>query len=410
MPVASVASMPLDADEPPGDALPRAHGVLAAQEGGMNSVESFEFLRPRWPALASVAGFAERYVHLEPESRLTKLRILLEQVVEHVYSHHRLPKPWQSQLYHLLGHHPFKEVVPPLIIQTMHAIRMAGNKGAHGGEPDRGALSGRAPPRPSTSPAGSAVTCTRRSRRPRCRPSPTSKPGALEESKAELKREKKDGRSSEQPPPRRDSRNCSEENERLRKAEHEARSAGPELDAALAQTSAAIRPPSSTPWASTRPPPAAASSTSCCATPAGTSPTPRACGSRSPSPISPRPPARGFADYVLLGDDGVPLAVVEAKKASVGAGTPAASRPGATPTASNAAHGRRPVIYYANGYGLRCGTTPTASPPRKVYGYHSKESLVYMTRPAAARMPARQIVPGQAHRQPRLSAARRSSG
>lgn len=45
---------------------------------------NFEFLRAKWPPLASLAGFAEHYCHPDPESSLIKLRLLIEQVVEHI--------------------------------------------------------------------------------------------------------------------------------------------------------------------------------------------------------------------------------------------------------------------------------------------------------------------------------------
>ena len=57
----------------------------------------------------------------------------------------------------------------------------------------------------------------------------------------------------------------------------------------------------------------------------------------------------GYADYVLWGDDGKPLAVVEAKKTTV---DPAVGRQQAKLYADclEAMHGQRPVIYYTNGY------------------------------------------------------------
>ena len=57
----------------------------------------------------------------------------------------------------------------------------------------------------------------------------------------------------------------------------------------------------------------------------------------------------GYADYVLWGDDGKPLAVVEAKKTTV---DPAVGRQQAKLYADclEAMHGQRPVIFYTNGY------------------------------------------------------------
>ena len=57
----------------------------------------------------------------------------------------------------------------------------------------------------------------------------------------------------------------------------------------------------------------------------------------------------GYADYVLWGDDGKPLAVVEAKRTTA---EPAKGRQQAKLYADclEAMHGQRPIIYYTNGY------------------------------------------------------------
>ena len=63
----------------------------------------------------------------------------------------------------------------------------------------------------------------------------------------------------------------------------------------------------------------------------------------------PNPSGLGYADYVLWGDDGKPLAVVEAKKTTV---DPAVGRQQAKLYADclEAMHGQRPIIFYTNGY------------------------------------------------------------
>ena len=57
----------------------------------------------------------------------------------------------------------------------------------------------------------------------------------------------------------------------------------------------------------------------------------------------------GFADYVLFGADGLPLAVIEAKKTTV---SPIKGKHQAELYADclEKQYGRRPVIYYTNGY------------------------------------------------------------
>ena len=81
----------------------------------------------------------------------------------------------------------------------------------------------------------------------------------------------------------------------------------------------------------------------------------------------------GYADYVLWGDDGRPLAVVEAKKTTV---DPAVGRQQAKLYADclEAMHGQRPIIYYTNGYETHLWDDQ-AYAPRAVAGFHKKDEL-----------------------------------
>lgn len=81
----------------------------------------------------------------------------------------------------------------------------------------------------------------------------------------------------------------------------------------------------------------------------------------------------GFADYVLWGDDGKPLAVVEAKKSTL---DPAMGQQQAKLYADclEKMHGQRPVIFYTNGYETHLWDDLNY-PPRKVAGFYKKEEL-----------------------------------
>ena len=93
----------------------------------------------------------------------------------------------------------------------------------------------------------------------------------------------------------------------------------------------------------------------------------------------------GYADFVLWGDDGKPLAVVEAKKTTV---APEVGQQQGKLYADclEQMHGQRPVIYYTNGY-----TTwmwdDTAYPPRKVAGFYKKQELASLIHRRKARQP-----------------------
>ena len=81
----------------------------------------------------------------------------------------------------------------------------------------------------------------------------------------------------------------------------------------------------------------------------------------------------GYADYVLWGDDGKPLAVVEAKKTTVDA---AEGRQQAKLYADclEAMHGQRPIIFYTNGYETHLWDDQ-AYAPRAVAGFYKKDEL-----------------------------------
>jgi type I restriction enzyme R subunit len=82
---------------------------------------------------------------------------------------------------------------------------------------------------------------------------------------------------------------------------------------------------------------------------------------------------KGYVDYVLWGDDGLPLAVVEAKKTSV---SPGRGQQQAKLYADclERRFGRRPVIFYSNGYEHWLWDDATY-PPREVQGFYTKDQL-----------------------------------
>lgn len=87
------------------------------------------------------------------------------------------------------------------------------------------------------------------------------------------------------------------------------------------------------------------------------------------------PTGNGFVDYVLFGDDGKPLALVEAKKSIVN------EEQGRVQAclyadALEKQYGLRPVIYYTNGYSIKI--IDGLYPARQVFGFHKKDELEYL--------------------------------
>ena len=82
---------------------------------------------------------------------------------------------------------------------------------------------------------------------------------------------------------------------------------------------------------------------------------------------------KGYADYVLFGDDGKPLALIEAKRTSV---DPVVGKHQAElyADALERRYGVKPVIYYTNGYEINV-IDGLGYPPRKLASFHSKGDL-----------------------------------
>lgn len=93
---------------------------------------NFEPLRARHPELANMGGFAEAYAHADPESALVKLRSFNERLVDHIYTHLRLPKAPQSQFIDLLNNASFTMVADRMVLDKLHLLRKLGNRAAHG--------------------------------------------------------------------------------------------------------------------------------------------------------------------------------------------------------------------------------------------------------------------------------------
>jgi type I restriction enzyme, R subunit len=97
---------------------------------------------------------------------------------------------------------------------------------------------------------------------------------------------------------------------------------------------------------------------------------------------------KGYVDYVLWGDDGLPLGLVEAKR------TKKDARVGQRQAELYAdclekRFGRRPIIFYSNGY-EHWLWDDTAYPPRAVQGFYKKDELELLVQRRSTRKPLAQ--------------------
>jgi len=101
----------------------------------MTSV-NFEFLRPGNEVLANLAGLAEAVLHIDPGSALTRLRSFAEELTKAVYKEELLPRLPQSSFYDLVKNPVFADCVSKSLIYQINFLRIQGNDSAHGGEGD----------------------------------------------------------------------------------------------------------------------------------------------------------------------------------------------------------------------------------------------------------------------------------
>lgn len=95
-------------------------------------------------------------------------------------------------------------------------------------------------------------------------------------------------------------------------------------------------------------------------------------------PKSTNPSGIGYVDYVLWGDDGKPLAIVEAK-ASIHDSTKGKHQAFLYAECLEQMTGQRPIIFYSNGFETNLWDD-NFYPPRKVSGFYTKDELQTLIR------------------------------
>lgn len=82
----------------------------------------------------------------------------------------------------------------------------------------------------------------------------------------------------------------------------------------------------------------------------------------------------GYVDYVLWGDDGLPLALVEAKR-TLESASKGENQAQLYADSLEKMHGRRPVMYFSNGYETFLWDDQFYKQSRKVHGFYTKSEL-----------------------------------
>jgi type I restriction enzyme R subunit len=94
--------------------------------------QNFEFLRPENELLANLGGLAEAVLHIDPGSALTRLRGFAEELTKTVYKEEQLPRMPQSNFYELIKNPVFESCVSQALIHQVNFLRIQGNSTAHG--------------------------------------------------------------------------------------------------------------------------------------------------------------------------------------------------------------------------------------------------------------------------------------
>ena len=102
----------------------------------MVNSSNFQSLKAHWPQLYEHATFAERYAYSDPHTSVVKLRCFAESLVGILYRELRLPSAPSDGFFERLSSPSFRGVVGDAVLQKLHALRMLGNKAAHGCEMD----------------------------------------------------------------------------------------------------------------------------------------------------------------------------------------------------------------------------------------------------------------------------------
>lgn len=331
---------------------------------------NFEFLRPHSETLADLGALAEAVLFIDPGSALTRLRGFAEEVTKTIYHLERLPRLPQSSFADLLRNSAFTNSVAPALSNQINTLRMQGNETAHGSLGDK---------RKAQVALGTAhqLACYMALKYYRLKQADLPSFTNIADPSLEVQKLKKSLTAS--------TKQLEEQQEQLKQAiealERERTKNAerlPELNTqeALQRKTQSQQIADSLQWdeAKTR-----ALLIDLMLQKAGWDINNKQQVSLEfsvdyPANIS----GKGRADYVLWGDNGQPLAVIEAKKSGTTSLQAGREQARLYADALETMGYQRPVIFYTNGYESFIWDDQQYNSYRPVYGFYSKDSLDYL--------------------------------
>ncbi|MEL4356457.1 MULTISPECIES: DEAD/DEAH box helicase family protein [unclassified Luteococcus] len=326
---------------------------------------NFDFLRGDWPDIAGNAARAEEAMATDPLITCVYARRTVELLVQEIYALNRLPEAYRPELSAQMNAGPFRTIVPTPITDKLNLIRRYGNDAAHPGTRTLRPADGQAcleelfhvlvwfglnyTTTPNQVPVGQRFdpeVARRKASVPRTQVAQLVRQfklkdqqaaqqlegnaSALASLEAELEATRQQLAAAKTQHAVADTHDYTEAITRARFIDLQLREAGWPLDQARDREFEVHGMPNNS--------------------------------------------GVGYVDYVLWGDDGLPLAVVEAKR------TQASELKGqqqATLYADCMAQrfGRRPVIFYTNGIRTWLWDDAAGYPPREIQGFLTKDQL-----------------------------------
>jgi len=347
-------------------------------------MSNFRFLAEEWPALAQEAMEAERFALSAPIPAAVHARRALEKSVHWLYDNDRdLSWPYDRQLSVLMDTAAFRELVPPSIYTDLQYIRRTGNAAAH----DKKVVQGQSVAsvrllfrylkwfaRTYSIGELEVGVFNEALLAPTVKPKEVPNIAELQQLQERYEAERK--------------RYEEEQRQRL-KLESEKQA----LEALLAEVQARKERKATLPL-----PEPAYSETETrrlfideLLREAGWDPDAPNVAEYPVTgmPLSTNAQGNGFADYVLWGADGKPLAVVEAKRTLVSEEN-GRVQAGLYADCLERMHRQRPVIYYTNGFNTWCWDDTFAA-PRPVQGFHTRDELQLLVDRRRSRADIRQL-------------------
>ena len=355
---------------------------------------NFEFLQKDNADLAALGSFAEQYVFSDPVGTLVKLRQFIERMVNNIYAQAKIEKIPRANLIELLNGDSFKESTPKVVLDKFHAIRKLGNKAAHGEDVTQ---------KTSLWLLQESFDLARwyylgfhNGKLENCGDYQVPPSGGLEgATKSRLQREKKSAlekvaaQEVQLEKLLKDLEEVKEEagtyKTQLKELQSQAQKSKEvvgilQFDEATTRTRLIDTQLADIGWdigdngADTE-------------------------EITQEEELENQPTATGigFADYVLWDDNGKPLAVIEAKKTSVSV-EQGKTQAEYYANALEIEHGQRPVVFYTNGYDIWMWDDYKTNgkrnyPPRKLFGFYSKDSLQHMVYQRTAKKQLNTISP-----------------